>query len=164
MATFDRAELDEMITRWVDANKRAEAEGDWKPLADMYTEDATYGWNYGPTDEFMAVGREEIRDLALGQEMDGLEGWQYPYQQFVVDELGKLDAYWNIGPTVWWGGQVVGGWAVRSDGSVATRLLLDRGVDAERAVAESAEDLAGRLAGTVVVPSFRTPLERDLSA
>jgi hypothetical protein len=69
-----------------------------------------------------------------------------------------------VGPTVWWGGQVIGGWAVRSDGSVVTRVLLDRGADAERAVAESAEDLTGRLAGTVVVPSFRTPLERDLSA
>jgi hypothetical protein len=54
MATFDRAELDEMISRWIDANKRAEAEGDWKPLAEMYTEDATYGWNYGPKQEFMA--------------------------------------------------------------------------------------------------------------
>lgn len=78
MATFDRAELDEMITRWVDANKRAEAEGDWKPLADLYTEDATYGWNYGPKDEFMAVGREEIRDLALGQEMDGSKAGSIP--------------------------------------------------------------------------------------
>ena len=64
MATFDRAELDEMITRWVDANKRAEAEGDWKPLADMYTEDATYGWNYGPKDEFMAVGRPLVLPAA----------------------------------------------------------------------------------------------------
>jgi len=96
MATFDRAELDEMIARWIDANKQAEAEGDWKPLAEMYTEDATYGWNYGPKQEFMAVGRDEIRDLALGQEMDGLEGWQYPYQQFVVDERsGDVIGFWK---------------------------------------------------------------------
>ncbi len=73
MAPFDRAELDEMVQRWVDENKRCEALGDWKPLAEMYTEDATYGWNYGPKDDFMAVGRDEIRDLALGQEMDGLK-------------------------------------------------------------------------------------------
>ncbi|MDV2476771.1 nuclear transport factor 2 family protein [Rhodococcus zopfii] len=96
MAPFDRAELDEMIQRWIDANKRAEADGDWKPLADMYTEDATYGWNYGPKEEFMAVGREEIRELALGQEMDGLEGWEYPYQQFVVDErTGDVIGLWK---------------------------------------------------------------------
>ena len=96
MAPFDRAELDEMIQRWIDANKRAEADGDWKPLADMYTEDATYGWNYGPKEEFMAVGREEIRELALGQEMDGLDGWEYPYQQFVVDErTGDVIGLWK---------------------------------------------------------------------
>ncbi len=96
MATFDRAELDEMIARWTDANKRAEAEGNWKPLAEMYTEDATYGWNYGPKQEFMAVGRDEIRDLALGQEMEGLEGWQYPYQQFVVDDRsGDVIGFWK---------------------------------------------------------------------
>lgn len=70
---FDRAELDEMVQRWIDENKRCESLGDWKPLAEMYTEDATYGWNYGPKDDFMAVGRDEIRDLALGQEM---EGWR----------------------------------------------------------------------------------------
>ncbi|CCW11570.1 nuclear transport factor 2 family protein [Rhodococcus aetherivorans] len=96
MAPFDRAELDEMIERWIEANKKAEAAGDWKPLADMYTEDATYGWNYGPTDDFMAVGREEIRELALGQEMAGLEGWQYPYQRFVVDErTGDVIGFWK---------------------------------------------------------------------
>ena len=93
---FDRAELDEMVQRWVDENKRCESLGDWKPLAEMYTEDATYGWNYGPKDDFMAVGRDEIRDLALGQEMDGLEGWEYPYQQFVIDDRsGDVIGFWK---------------------------------------------------------------------
>ncbi|MFZ2528598.1 MAG: nuclear transport factor 2 family protein [Rhodococcus sp. (in: high G+C Gram-positive bacteria)] len=96
MAPFDRAELDEMIQRWIEANKRAEADGDWKPLAEMYTEDATYGWNYGPKQDFMAVGREEIRELALGQEMFGLDGWEYPYQQFVVDDrTGDVIGLWK---------------------------------------------------------------------
>ena len=48
--------------RWLDANRRAEEAGDWKPMAEMYTEDATYGWNIGPNEEFMAVGRDEIRE------------------------------------------------------------------------------------------------------
>ncbi|NMN97068.1 nuclear transport factor 2 family protein [Antrihabitans stalactiti] len=96
MTGYERAELDEMVQRWVDENKRCEKLGDWKPLADMYTEDATYGWNYGPTQEFMAVGREEIRELALGQEMMGLEGWEYPYQQFVIDERsGDVIGFWK---------------------------------------------------------------------
>lgn len=93
---FSRTELDEMVERWVEANKRAEELGDWKILAELYTEDATYGWNYGPTQEFMAVGRDEIRDIALGQEMEGLEGWRYPYQQFVVDErTGDVIGFWK---------------------------------------------------------------------
>lgn len=96
MAPFDRAELDEMVSRWIDANKKAEADRDWRPLAEMYTEDATYGWNYGPEQDFMAVGRDEIRDLALGQEMQGLEGWEYPYQKFVVDERsGDVIGLWK---------------------------------------------------------------------
>ncbi|WP_069160828.1 hypothetical protein [Nocardia altamirensis] len=96
MAGVDRAELDEMIRRWVLANQRCEAQGDWTPLAEMYTEDATYGWNYGPTQEFMALGRDEIRELALGQEMQGLDGWTYPYQEFVIDDRsGTVIGFWK---------------------------------------------------------------------
>ena len=32
-------------------------------MADCYAEDATYGWMYTPDEHFMAVGREEIREL-----------------------------------------------------------------------------------------------------
>ncbi|MBH0780213.1 nuclear transport factor 2 family protein [Nocardia bovistercoris] len=96
MPDFDRAELDEMVRRWVAENQACEEKGDWKPLAELYAEDATYGWNYGPTQEFMAVGRDEIRDIALGQEMEGLEGWTYPYQEFVVDERsGNVIGLWK---------------------------------------------------------------------
>ncbi|MGV9663977.1 nuclear transport factor 2 family protein [Nocardia niigatensis] len=96
MADFDRAELDEMVRRWLQANKDCEAAGDWRPLAEFYTPDATYGWNYGPTQEFMAVGRDEIRDIAIGLEMDGLEGWTYPYQDWVIDERsGNLIGLWK---------------------------------------------------------------------
>jgi hypothetical protein len=96
MGQWDRAELDEMVERWIAENERCEKLGDWRPLADMYTEDATYGWNYGPEQEFMAVGREEIREIALGQEMQGLEGWTYPYQQFVIDEKsGDAIGFWK---------------------------------------------------------------------
>lgn len=93
---FDRAELDEMVERWLTANDEAERAGDWRPLSEFYTEDATYGWNYGPHKDFMAVGRDEIRDLALGQEMEGLEGWTYPYQAWVIDEkTGDMLGLWK---------------------------------------------------------------------
>lgn len=68
----------------------------------------------------------------------------------------------NIGPTAWWGGEVIGGWAIRPDGGVATRLVADRGADAARAVADAADALEGRLGGATVVPSFPTPLEKEL--
>jgi hypothetical protein len=107
MAEYPREELEEMWDRWIQANKDAEAVGDWRPMADLYTEDATYGWNLGASGEFMAVGREQIRDWALGLEMEGLDGWQYPYEQVLIDDKA---------------GQVLGLWrqvadATREDGS-----------------------------------------------
>src|ERR1700732_4107842 len=75
-----------MVGRWLAANRRAQDAGDRRPMADMSTEDATYGRNIGPHEEFMAVGREEIRDVALGLEMGGLDGWTYPYQEVLIDD------------------------------------------------------------------------------
>lgn len=91
-------------------------------------------------------------------------GWKERAWYLPDDWQPLYDRYGNIGPTVWRGGEVVGGWAVRRDGSIATGLLVDRGSEAELAVATAADELAARLDGTVVVPSFRTPLERRLSA
>ena len=94
--SFARAELEEMKQRWLVANADCEQAGDWQPLAEFYTQDATYGWNYGPENDFMAVGRDEIRDLALGQEMEGLQGWTYPYQAWVIDEqTGDMIGLWK---------------------------------------------------------------------
>ena len=74
----------------------AQEAGDWRPMADMYTEDATYGWNIGPNEEFMAVGRDEIRDIALGLEMGGLDGWTYPYQKVLIDRRqGEIIGLWK---------------------------------------------------------------------
>jgi hypothetical protein len=91
-------------------------------------------------------------------------GWKQRDWFLPEDREPLYDPYGNVGPTVWWGGEVVGGWAVRPDGSVVTSLLVDRGADAVRAVTAAAEGLTGRLDGAVVVPSFRTPLERRLCA
>ncbi len=65
-------------------------------LADLFTEDATYGWNTGPREEFMAVGRDEIREVALGMEMGGLDGWTYPYQKVLIDDRqGEVIGFWK---------------------------------------------------------------------
>jgi hypothetical protein len=94
-------------------------------------------------------------------------GWAQ--RDWYLPEAGPLraclfDRTGNIGPTVWWNGEVVGGWAQRADGAVAHRLLADRGAEAAAAVAAEAARLDGRLGDVRVTPRFRTPLERELSA
>jgi hypothetical protein len=93
---FDRAELDDFWQHWLDGNRKAQDTGDWTILAEFYTADATYGWSYSPTDHFMADGRDEIRDLALGTEMLGFQGWIYPYQSAVIDDRsGMVVGFWR---------------------------------------------------------------------
>ncbi|MGW4505230.1 winged helix DNA-binding domain-containing protein [Streptomyces sp. NPDC004436] len=70
----------------------------------------------------------------------------------------------NIGPTVWWNGEIVGGWAQRPDGEIVWRLLADSGRAAEEAVAAEASRLAAWVGDTRITPRFRTPLERELVA
>jgi len=92
----DREEIEEFWERWLEDNRVCEKNRDWAPLADYYAEDATYGWNCGPADEFMAVGRDEIREIALGLEMRGLDGWTYPYQVTMIDEKqGMIIGFWK---------------------------------------------------------------------
>ncbi len=43
----------------------------------------------------MRVGIDEIRDIALGQEMDGLQGWRYSYQRVVIDEKQGEVVVWK---------------------------------------------------------------------
>lgn len=89
-------------------------------------------------------------------------GWKSRQWFLPADYEAIYDRNGNIGPTVWWDGEIVGGWAVRPDGSVVTQLLVDRGAEAARAVDDQAELTRARLGGAVVTPSFPTPLEREL--
>lgn len=96
MPAFPREELEEMMRRWKQANLDAEAAGDWRPMAEFYTEDAEYTWNLGPHEEFIARGREQIRDWCLGTEMEGLDGWEYPYDAVLIDDRrGEVVAFWR---------------------------------------------------------------------
>jgi hypothetical protein len=91
MPSLPREELDKWVEQWLAVNRDCEKNGDWRPLADFYTEDATYGWNIGPKEDVMCVGIDEIRDVALGLEMQGLENWTYEYQKVIVDDkLGEI--------------------------------------------------------------------------
>ena len=91
-------------------------------------------------------------------------GWQSrawyldPHTPRLFDRTG------NVGPTVWWAGRVVGGWAQRASGEVVYRLLEDIGADGSAAGAAQAAALEAWLGPARVTPRFRTPLERELSA
>ncbi|MGW2312523.1 winged helix DNA-binding domain-containing protein [Actinomadura luteofluorescens] len=91
-------------------------------------------------------------------------GWQErgwflgPHGPLLFDRNG------NAGPSVWWDGRVVGGWAQRRDGEIVFRLLEDVGADAEAAVEREAARMAAWYGDVRAIPRFRTPLERELTA
>lgn len=97
MTAYPRAELEEMVQRWLAANRQAEKAGDWSQyLGAMYTDDAEYRWNMGANEEFVARNREEIEKWALGEQMVGFEAWRYPYHRILIDEQqGEVIGLWT---------------------------------------------------------------------
>lgn len=93
-------------------------------------------------------------------------GWARPARGWYLGEHGPalFDRNGNAGPTVWWDGRVVGGWGQRIDGGIVFRLLEDVGADAVAAIEAQAQRLAAVIGDVVVIPRFRTPLERGLVA
>ncbi|WP_436984284.1 winged helix DNA-binding domain-containing protein [Streptomyces sp. enrichment culture] len=94
-------------------------------------------------------------------------GWQ-GRDWYLAPELrpALFDRSGNVGPTVWWNGRVIGGWAQRADGEIVWRILDEEGVgrDAHAAIEAAAERLAGWVGTTRITPRFRTPLEKELAA
>ena len=96
MPAFPRAELEEMVRRFMAANDEAGRTGDWQPLAQYYAEDALYTWNNGAKWEFAARGRKQIHDWVFGTEMEGLQKWTYPYVRTLIDEKkGEVIGIWR---------------------------------------------------------------------
>ncbi|MFF2007764.1 winged helix DNA-binding domain-containing protein [Streptomyces sp. NPDC058195] len=75
-----------------------------------------------------------------------------------------FDRSGNIGPSVWWNGRIVGGWAQRADGEPVWRLLSDVGRDASAAIEAEASRFSRWVGPARITPRFRTPLERELTA
>jgi hypothetical protein len=73
-----------------------------------------------------------------------------------------FDRSGNAGPTIWADGRIVGGWAIRATGEVATKLLDDIGREGERRVDAEAARLTEWLDATRVLPRFTTPLHKEL--
>jgi hypothetical protein len=81
-----------------------------------------------------------------------------PYKPVVFDSTG------NAGPTIWADGRIVGGWAQRTSGGIATRLFEDIGKEATAAVAREAARLEAWLGDISVRSSFPTPIDIELRA
>ncbi|CAM5449315.1 hypothetical protein GCM10010329_34550 [Streptomyces spiroverticillatus] len=76
-----------------------------------------------------------------------------------------FDRAGNIGPSLWWNGRIVGGWAQDTDGTIVCRFLEDVGTDAEAAVRAEADRLAVPLGGVRLSPRTRgrTWLEEEIA-
>ncbi|MFW2382731.1 MAG: winged helix DNA-binding domain-containing protein [Acidimicrobiales bacterium] len=83
---------------------------------------------------------------------------------FLGDHAGSLfDRNGNIGPTIWVDGRIVGGWGQAASGEIRLGLLEGIGADHRDMLDERVQRLAGCLGGTVIRPSFPTPLQKELS-
>jgi hypothetical protein len=80
-----------------------------------------------------------------------------PHSAALFDRTG------NIGPSVWWEGRIVGGWAQHASGEVLFRLLEDIGTDGTAAVTAQAARLEAWLADSRIKARFGVPLERELA-
>jgi hypothetical protein len=122
-----------------------------------------------PRDGFvLADDREPVDDpgpwAALLPSLDPTAmGWKHRGWYLGRHQPELFDRNGNIGPTIWIDGRIVGGWSQRPDGEVVTELLEPVGPDHQMLIAERITALARFLDGTVVRPSFPTPLQKRLS-
>ena len=145
------------------------------------------GWTLGQTRAAVAaVGAVEVdldggTGVALPDDLDptpdpapyaallpGLDpttmGWQDRGWFLGGHARALFDTNGNAGPTLWWDGRVVGGWAQRRSGEIVLRFLEDAGAEARDAAEAEAAALREWLGEVRVVPRFRTPLEKELTA
>ena len=121
--------------------------------------------------------------LVLGDDLDGLDdpaevegwaallpsldptpmGWKERDWYLGAHEAALFDRFGNVGPTVWVDGRIVGGWGQRPDGEIITRLLEPVGADGEAMIETEVDRLQSAIDGTVVKPSFPTPLQKELA-
>ena len=95
MPRFPRKEVEETANRFAAANVRAESERDWGPLADFYTDDAVYTYvGLAAGGEVHAHGKEEIRKIVMGRDMEDYAGWTFPFQWIAIDG-NRVITRWN---------------------------------------------------------------------
>lgn len=109
--------------------------------------------------------QQETESVALLPALDSTPmGWKE--RDSYLGDHGRLlfDRNGNVGPTVWWNGRIVGGWAQRPDGEIRVRLLEEVPASVHDQIGEAAHRLAEFVGDVRFTPRFRTPLERELRA
>jgi hypothetical protein len=91
-------------------------------------------------------------------------GWKERAWYLGKHESVLFDRNGNAGPTVWWDGRIVGGWAQRRDGEIVFRLLDDVGAEGVRAIEREAVELAAWLGEARIRPGFLPPFQRALAS
>lgn len=91
-------------------------------------------------------------------------GWQSRDWYLGPHAPALFDRNGNVGPTIWWNGRIVGGWAQRPDGEIVWRVLEDIDADAFPLIEAEATRLATWYGDVRPIPRFRTPLERELTS
>lgn len=92
-------------------------------------------------------------------------GWKH--RQWYLGDLAKFgdsifDRNGNAGPTIWVDGRVVGGWAQRKSGEIASQLLVDVPARRAKAVAVEADRLRAVIGDGRVNVRFAAPMQNDL--
>ena len=92
-------------------------------------------------------------------------GWQQRGWFLGEHEPRLFDRTGNIGPSLWWDGRVVGGWAQDRDGEIVCRFLEDAGAEAAAAADAAAQRLGAVLGGVRLTARTRgrTWLEEELA-
>ena len=91
-------------------------------------------------------------------------GWKH--RDWYLGDHGKalFDINGNAGPTVWWGGRIVGGWAHLPTGDIAMTLLDDVGAEATAALGAYAGQLTEKIGDVRLTARARgySPVEKAL--
>lgn len=91
-------------------------------------------------------------------------GWKG--RDWYLGDHGKalFDINGNAGPTLWWDGRIVGGWAHLPSGEIAMTLLDDIGAEAEVSLRTRADELAQQIGDVRLTARARgySPVERAL--
>jgi hypothetical protein len=95
--TRTRAEVEALMERWLSANQEAEKTRDWGVLMPFYAKNATYCYTIGAFGRREAIGWEQVKALVMERDMEGFDGWTFPYEWLVIDG-DKIMTKWHMVP------------------------------------------------------------------